>query len=216
MQGGSSGNLEALLPKYARSNKEREMLESYADLYAIIKTIEKLERAFVRDAVADVDYTPACQKLLSQYRTLFDTIRGDVPDKDAFMQTYSMQCPMASRRIEVGMPATLEHGSAAAQGGAANSAYAVAETVQHFITTMDCLKINMTAVDQVYPLLSDLLQSLNRVVNLPPNLPGKEKVKGWVSKLHALPASHELGEGDVRQMLFDLESAYNELMNSIK
>eukprot|EP00887_Chlorella_sp_A99_P001124 scaffold14.g1124.t1 len=215
MQGGSSGNLEALLPKYARSNKEREMLESYADLYAIIKTIEKLERAFVRDAVADVDYTPACQKLLSQYRTLFDTIRGDVPDKDAFMQTYSMQCPMASRRIEVGMPATLEHGSAAAQGGAANSAYAVAETVQHFITTMDCLKINMTAVDQVYPLLSDLLQSLNRVVNLPPNLPGKEKVKGWVSKLHALPASHELGEGDVRQMLFDLESAYNELMNSI-
>lgn len=54
------------------------------------------------------------------------------------------------------------------------------------------------------------------MTNLPPSLPGKEKVKGWVSKLHSLPASHELGESDVRQMLFDLESAYNELMNSIK
>lgn len=30
-----------------------------------------------------------------------------------------------------------------------NSAVAVAETVQHFITAMDSLKLNMVAVDQV-------------------------------------------------------------------
>ena len=39
----------------------------------------------------------------------------------------------------------------------------IAETVQHFITTMDSLKLNMVAVDQIYPLLSDLVQALNRV-----------------------------------------------------
>ena len=32
--------------------KEREELESQADLFAIIKTMEKLERAYVRDAVS--------------------------------------------------------------------------------------------------------------------------------------------------------------------
>lgn len=219
-----------------------------ADLYAIIKTIEKLERAYVRDAVTAKDYEPASQKLLSQYRTLWDTVRDDVregelggadrcglgrlgplagqawvvqratlkrthmsgsyfvlpavpvaaavalsprvflwsrtplpavlalspppgtltppspqvPDVEQFMLTYNMQCPMAVRRMKSGMPATLEHGGAQPDA-TKSSAYAVAETVQHFITTMDCLKINMVAVDQVYPLLSDLLQGLNRV-----------------------------------------------------
>ena len=40
-----------------------------------------------------------------------------------------------------------------------NSAVAVAETVQHFITAMDSLKLNMVAVDQV-PMLFPLTQLL--------------------------------------------------------
>lgn len=43
-----------------------------------------------------------------------------------------------------------------------NAAKAVGETVQFFITTMDSLKLNMVAVDQLYPLLNDLMQSLNK------------------------------------------------------
>ena len=35
--------------------------------------------------------------------------------------------------------------------------------MQYFITTMDSLKLNMVAVDQLYPLLNDLMQSLNKV-----------------------------------------------------
>ena len=39
------------------------------------------------------------------------------------------------------------------------SAKYVAEAVQHFITLMDSLKLNMVAVDQLHPLLSDLVFS---------------------------------------------------------
>lgn len=35
--------------------------------------------------------------------------------------------------------------------GAGGGARAVAETVQHFITAMDSLKLNLVAVDQVRP-----------------------------------------------------------------
>ncbi len=52
----------------------------------------------------------------------------------------------------------------------------VAETVQHFITAMDSLKLEMTAVDQLYPILSDLLASLGRITQLPPDWSGKLKV----------------------------------------
>lgn len=80
------------------------------------------------------------------------------------MAMYNMQCPMALRRLkEVGMPATLEHGVRKERDGTASTAIAVAETVQHFITAMDSLKLNMVAVDQIYPLLSDLVQSMMKV-----------------------------------------------------
>lgn len=49
-----------------------------ADLYSIIKACEKLERAYVRDAISAKDYEPACQKLIGQFRTLWDTVRSSV------------------------------------------------------------------------------------------------------------------------------------------
>ena len=83
---------------------------------------------------------------------------------EQFMATYNMQCPMAAKRlIHSGMPATIEHNVRPARDSTASTAIAVAETVQHFITAMDSLKLNMVAVDQIYPLLSDLVQAMMKV-----------------------------------------------------
>ena len=87
-----------------------------------------------------------------------------VPDVEQFMATYNMQCPMAAKRlIHSGMPATIEHNVRPRMDSTASTAIAVAESVQHFITAMDSLKLNMVAVDQIYPLLSDLVQSMMKV-----------------------------------------------------
>jgi ESCRT-I complex subunit VPS28 len=132
------------------------------------------------------------------------------------MADYNMQCPMAAKRlIYSGLPATVEHGKPR-PAGASNAAVAVAEVVQHFITAMDSLKLNMVAVDQVYPPLADLLAALNKVPALPADFSGKVKARAWAARVHALPASAELSEGDVRQLLFDLESSYNAFMEIIK
>lgn len=50
-----------------------------------------------------------------------------------------------------------------------------------------------------------------QVSTLPADMNGKKTVRAWMTKLHLLPASHELNDADVRQLLFDLESAYNEV-----
>ena len=49
-----------------------------ADLFAIVKTTEKLERAYVRDAISAKDYEPLCEKLIAQFRTLWETLRDTV------------------------------------------------------------------------------------------------------------------------------------------
>eukprot|EP00250_Pteridium_aquilinum_P008531 c18020_g1_i1 orf=198-833(+) len=194
--------------------REREMFDNYADLFAIIKTTEKLEKAYVRDVISPADYEPACTKLIAQFKTLWSSLKDTVPDVERFMSTYKMDCPAALNRLLVsGVPATVEHkGASSSESG---SAVAVAECVQHYITSMDSLKLNMVAVDQVHPLLQDLLLSLNRVPVLPADFEGKVKARDWIAKLNRMGASDELTEQQSRQLLFDLDSSYNAFINAL-
>eukprot|EP00899_Mesostigma_viride_P004964 jgi/Mesvir1/14469/Mv05178-RA.1 len=229
---------------------EREKYESLADLFAIIKTTEKLERAYVRDAITPQQYEPACYDLIAKaacacphvlfvpthqqqpaqgvmqavidtrptvqkanFKTLKQTLNYTTDDVQHFMSEYNMRCPAAANRLLVStVPATLEH---ARPRPADATALNVAEAVQHFITAMDNLRLNMVAVDQVYPLLNDLLQSLYKVPQLPPNFEGREKVKGWIATLSNMRASDELTESQVREMLFNLDNAYNAFMSAL-
>lgn len=49
-----------------------------ADLYAIIKTTEKLEKAFIRDAIPTEEYEIACSKLIQQFRVLRSSLKDEV------------------------------------------------------------------------------------------------------------------------------------------
>jgi len=86
-----------------------------------------------------------------------------------------------NRLVRIGVPATVEHASQG--GGNGNDSRYVAETVSHLITLMDALKLNMAAVDQMHPLLSDLLVSIGKVSGLPNDFEGKVKVKEWYDAL---------------------------------
>lgn len=42
--------------KLYNNTKEREMYENMADLYSIIKTVEHLEKAYIRDSISATEY----------------------------------------------------------------------------------------------------------------------------------------------------------------
>lgn len=73
-----------------------------------------------------------------------------------------MDYPAAAHRLQLGVPATVEHASEG-KPHAAVHAQLVAETTQSFITLMDALKLKMRAKDQLHPLLSDLLSAYTKV-----------------------------------------------------
>merc|ERR1711916_425191 len=120
----------------------------------------------------------------------------------------------AMSRLHIGVPATVEHGGMG-ETDQKKSAMHVAETVQYFITLMDSLKLNMVAVDEIHPLLNDLMESLNKVGSLSPEFEGKQKVKQWLVTLNKMSASDELSEDQVRQLLFDLETSHNAFYRSL-
>lgn len=103
-----------------------------------------------------------------------------------------MDCTAAAHRIEVGVPATVEHSS---EEGV-EAAKWVAETTQvrtllrfsdvlltssaeqNFITFMDALKLKLRAKDQLHPLLTDLMSGYTRF-KASSEWEGRPKILHW-------------------------------------
>lgn len=113
-------------------------------------------------------------------------------------------------RLKAGIPATSEH-----KTGQADDGKTVADIVQHFITSMDNIRLKMNSVDMLMPYLTDLLDALNRYQKLSPDFIGKVKVKEWITRLNAMKASDELSEEDSRQLLMDLDTSYSTFTKSL-
>lgn len=63
--------------------------DNLADLYAVINTLQQLEKAYIRDCVTPKEYTGACSKLLVQFKAAFRQVKGDeFPTVDAFVRKY--------------------------------------------------------------------------------------------------------------------------------
>jgi len=194
------------------NKKERQQYDDFANLFALIKTVEKLEKAYVNSAVPSAEYEAACGELITKYKTLRNTLSDTVPDVSHFMATYAMHCASARHRLQVGLPATIEHRVNNPSDRSSSSAVSVAECVHHYIGAMDTIKLNMVAKDQVAPCLSDLLVSLYKVPQLPTDFKGKAVAQQWLERLEKMRASDELGDDEVRQLLFDVENSYNAFM----
>lgn len=213
--------------KLYETTKQREFWESLAEIYSIIVALDKLERAFLKDSVASQEYTPICLRLLAQYNTILKNtdVAAEFVDLDTFMNKYHMSHPHARQRLEIGVPATVENQTSAAPmpsssgtdtpTGSGVSGRAVAEATGAFITTMDGLKLGYKAKDQLHPLLSELMTSVNRVTNAA-DFDGRAKIVQWLIKLNQMKVNEELSEEDVRQLLFDLDNAYKSFYTTLQ
>eukprot|EP00457_Paulinella_chromatophora_P013974 gb/GEZN01014341.1/.p1 GENE.gb/GEZN01014341.1/~~gb/GEZN01014341.1/.p1 ORF type:complete len:248 (-),score=63.22 gb/GEZN01014341.1/:186-929(-) len=211
--------LTKCLPKIVlgADRQEKVKYEHLGDLFAIVVTMEHLEKAYVIDAVPDKEYQSQCKKLIAQFKTQQEAVKAEFRGLEQFIQDYHLNCRAAVNRFKTGVPATMVHGSSGDGSlDEKKEKLVVFHAVQHFITCMDSLKLNMKAVDEIHPTLSDLMESINKIQNLPPEHETKAKVRNWLLKLSQRQAQDELTDEEVRQMSFDLESAYNALHRFIE
>lgn len=192
--------------KLYRTAREREKYDNMADLYAVINTLQSLEKAYIRDAVQPKEYTANCSKLLVQYKAAFKQVQSDFHTVEEFMKKYRLDCPAALERIKEGRPITIKDDKG-------NTSKCIADIVSLFITIMDKLRLEIRAMDEIQPDLRELMETMNRMSILPAEFEGRAKVQKWLDTLGSMQASEELDDGQVRQMLFDLESSYNAFNN---
>jgi ESCRT-I complex subunit VPS28 len=195
------------------NSRERQAYDDKATLFSIITATEHLERAYARDAIDPQEYTTECNKLISQFRLAEKAALDKGSTTEDFMKLYDMDCPRATERLLVmGVPEPIRSGNS----GGTGVAVTVAETVQHFITTMDAVKLEQRAVDELQPLLSDLMESLTRLPETPNEFEPNRKIQKWLQKLNGMRAVDEIDEEDSRQLYHDLDSAYAEFTRYLK
>ena len=188
--------------KLARNPREREKFDNLAELFAVLTTLQCLEKAYIKDCVAAKEYTSHCSKLLVQYKAAFQQVKSDeFPDLETFMRKYRLDCPAALERIREDRPITIKDDKG-------NTSKLIADTVALFITAMDKLRLEIRSMDELYTELKDLSDNMNRLSLLPHDFEGKEKVAKWLKTLSEMEASDDITETQARQMLFDLDSSY--------
>lgn len=194
------------------SSKERTAYDSLADLYTIITATEHLERAYANDAITQSEYTTECNKLISQFKIAEKAALGKNMTTETFMQVYQMNCPRAADRLlRMGVPEPVKKDNNGNQ-----VAVTVAETVQHFITAMDAVKLEQRAVDELQPLLSDLMNALIQLPDTPNDFGPNQRVQRWLEKLNSMRAVDQIDEDDGRQLYHDLDSAYSEFTRYLR
>lgn len=188
--------------KLYRTAREREKYDNMADLYALINTLQNLEKAYIWDCITPQEYTAACSKYLVQYKVAFKQVQTDeCPTIDAFVKKFRLDCPAALERIKEDRPITIKDDKG-------NTSKCIADIVSLFITLMDKLRLEIKAMDELHPELRDLVDTMNRLSLITESFEGKEKVTNWLTTLNSMQASDELTETQVRQLLFDLETSY--------
>lgn len=126
-----------------------------------------------------------------------------------------LEVPRATERIRVGMPSTAVTASSGtvqtsqntSSGGGGTSGTLILEATQDFITFLDALRLGLLAKDQLHPLLTDVIQSVNKVTDR--DFDNRGKIVQWLITLNQMKATEELSEAQARELELDINSAYS-------
>ncbi|KAL8732795.1 MAG: hypothetical protein Q9181_003833 [Wetmoreana brouardii] len=202
--------------KLSTTAAERDLYDSLAEIYSIIITLDGLEKAYIRDSILESEYTELCSRLLNQYKSILrdDSVSREFVDLDTFKSRWNIECPRASERLRVNLPATIAEPSATNVGPSNNASQPrtsatgsqILLATENFITFLDALRLNMLSKDSLHPLLSEVIQSVNQVTAT--DFDNRGKIISWLIRLNGMKATEELGEDEARQLTFDMEGAY--------
>ncbi|KAF4677432.1 Vacuolar protein-sorting-associated protein 28 [Perkinsus chesapeaki] len=182
---------EPSLTKIALTNAERREVDAKGNLFSIIKAVDAVEKAFATGLVGDEAYEKQYQQLLTQYKVHYARVRLLGTQLPATKMYHSG---------EKGSPDTVN----------------ILDAGQHFVTLVDCLKMEMVSVDDLLPIVRELCGSLASISSLPVDFEAKVEglcvllvtVQKWLTKLNSMRASDKLSEDDSRQFSLELDGAY--------
>ena len=195
---------------------EERKYNDLADFFSIIKATEHLERAYMKDAIKEDEYTRECSKLIGHFKNMERTLLADkiIESTESFITENRMEVRMAKECLLVrGVPmTTLYH----TPTSAANSSAVIYELSTALVSAQDYLSLGVASMDEFQPLIADVCTLITKVPYLPADLKGLVKIQEWLLKLNEMRAYENLDKDEVRQCLHDLRTLYDSFKDWLK
>jgi hypothetical protein len=79
--------------KLAETRAERDLYDSLAEVFSIIITLDELEKAYLKDAIPEQEYTEICDRLLKQYKAILadEVVAKEFVDLETFKVTWDVR-----------------------------------------------------------------------------------------------------------------------------
>ena len=82
----------------------------------------------------------------------------------------------------------------------------ILEATEAFITFFDAIRLGLLSKHQLHPLLSEVIQSVNRVADK--DFENRGKIVQWLITLNQMKASEEISEEQTKELEMDIQQAY--------
>ena len=85
--------------KLAETRAERDLQDSLAEVFSIIITLDELEKAYLKDAIPEADYTEICDRLLKQYKAILadEAVSREFVDLETFKNEWDVCISVAGK-----------------------------------------------------------------------------------------------------------------------
>ena len=79
--------------KLAETAAERDLIDSLAEIYSIIITLDGLEKHYTKDSISEDEYTDICNRLLKQYKSILkdETVEREFGDLEKFKHEWDVR-----------------------------------------------------------------------------------------------------------------------------
>ena len=67
---GTRANFTRQEVKLTETRAERDLQDNLAEIFSILVMLDELEKAFLKDAISETDYTEICERSLKQYKAI--------------------------------------------------------------------------------------------------------------------------------------------------
>jgi ESCRT-I complex subunit VPS28 len=99
----NSTNITYKEVKLAETRAERDLHDSLAEVFSIIITLDELEKAYLKDAIPESDYTEICDRLLKQYKAILtdEAVAREFVDLETFKTEWDVRIMCSCLLLEV-------------------------------------------------------------------------------------------------------------------
>lgn len=79
--------------KLSETRAERDLQDSLAEVFSIVITLDELEKAYLKDAIPESDYTEICDRLLKQYKAILtdEAVVREFVDLETFKNQWDVR-----------------------------------------------------------------------------------------------------------------------------